>query len=125
MNANKFREELVKIMPGYKWTVSRPPKLIMALGDGSVPYLEATGVQTSGSNRTSTLSVIRNNKDGKITYSVKSSGFGLKSPWLAERTDGTLARALRSLQEHYEQTGRNYSAHARDLQLGRKKDDQP
>ena len=124
MNANKFREELVKIMPGYKWTVSRPPKLIMALGDGSVPYLEATGVQTSGYNRTSTLSVIRNNRDGNITYSVKSSGFGLKS-WMAERTEGTLTRALRALQEHYEHMAQKYSAHAHDLQLGRKKEDQP
>lgn len=121
MNANKFREELVKIMPGYKWTVHRHSKPL----DDSASYLKATGVQTSGFNRTSTLYVIRNNKEGNITYNVKSSGFGPNAPWLAERTEGTLARALRALQEHYEHMARKYSAHAHDLQLGRKKDDQP
>lgn len=34
--------------------------------------------------------------------------------------DRTLARALRSLQEHYESNARRYSSHASDLQRGRK-----
>ena len=51
MNKSKFRTELKKIMPGYKWTVhkSSDPEY----------FLDATGIMTSGFNRTSTLQVIK------------------------------------------------------------------
>ncbi len=45
-----FRKELLAIMPGYKWTVHKTI---------SGQKLEATGIQTSGFNRLSTLSVTR------------------------------------------------------------------
>lgn len=55
MNSKEFRAELEKIMPGYMWTVHRPSKHLRF-----PPYvLVATGIQSSGSNRLSTLEVTR------------------------------------------------------------------
>ncbi len=115
MNSNGFRKELVKIMPGYKWTVHRPSVTPFS------KLLSATGIQSSGFNRLSTLSVVRREKDGEVYYDVKSAGFGLRAPWLSEFTDGTLARALRELQNHYEGLAMNYSGHASDLKFARTK----
>lgn len=113
MNSAEFRKELVKIMPGYEWTVHKP-----LFKDAT--YLAATGIQTSGFNRLSTLEVVRRDKNSVVEYEVKSSGFGKRSPWLSTSKDGTLARALRSLQNHYENVGRNYLGHSHDLERGRK-----
>lgn len=110
MNANEFRKELVKIMPGYDWTVHKTKV------DG---YLEATGTQSSGFNRLSTLSVERRERDGKARYTAKSAGFGLRARWLHTNEDGTLARALRGLQDHYEATANTYRSHAEYLKAGR------
>lgn len=110
MNAKDFRRELIKAMPGYAWTVRR---------SSGGHRLEATGSQSSGSNRTSTLNVIRTDRDGKVTYMVRSSGYGLSAPWLAQAEDGTLLRALRNLQDHYECQANDYRAHADALALGR------
>ena len=109
MNANEFRKELVKIMPGYKWTIHTK-----ASG-----YLSATGTQSSGFNRLSTLSVSRREQDGKIRYEAKSAGFGLRARWLHTNEDGTLARALRGLQDHYEAMANTYCSHAEYLKAGR------
>ena len=113
MNPKKFRKELKKIMPGYKWTVHR------TLTDAN--YLEATGIQSAGFNRTSTLYVRKSERNSIVKYEVKSSGFGRNAPWLGENYDATLARALRGLQEHYEIMGREHLRHANDLQKGRGK----
>lgn len=110
MNANEFRKELIKIMPGYDWTVHRTK---------DAGYLEASGIQSSGFNRLSTLSVVRREQDGKARYEVKSSGFGLSARWLHGNEDGTLARALRGLQDHYEATSNTYRVHAEALKIGR------
>ncbi|PSS62492.1 hypothetical protein C6558_21070 [Ensifer sp. NM-2] len=111
MNANEFRAELLKIMPGYSWTVHKTPK--------GMTYLKATGIQSSGSNRLSTLSVIRRERDGQVSYEAKSAGYGLRAKWLHTTTDGTLARALRGLQDHYEYTANTYRSHASALKIGR------
>ena len=66
VNVNDFRKELVKIMPGYDWTVHRTK---------TSGYLEATGTRSSGFNRLSTLSVSRREQDGKAKYTAKSAGF--------------------------------------------------
>lgn len=116
MNSNKFRKELKKIMPRYAWTVHRDS---IYLATSIKKYISATGIQTAGFNRLSTLHVIRRETDSGVEYEVKSSGFGKRSPWLSTNTDTTLARALRGLQEDYELTAANYAAHARDLQNGR------
>ena len=112
-NSTKFREELVKIMPGYSWTVHR--SIV------SDRYLSATGIQSSGFNRISTLQVTRLERDDEsIYYKAKSSGFGKRAPWFGEFEDATLARALRGLQNHYEIMAATYSNHAGALQHARK-----
>ena len=109
----EFRKELVKIMPGYAWTVhqSRNPEA----------YLTATGIMSSGFNRLSTLYIVRRNDGKGVEYEVRSSGFGKNAPWLSTASDGTLARALRTLQTHYESNASIYRGHAGALQNGRKK----
>lgn len=111
MNSNEFRKELVKLMPGYVWTIHQTK------ADG---YLSATGTQSSGFNRLSTLSVSRREREGKIVYEAKSAGYGLRAKWLHTNVDGTLARALRGLQNHYEAMANSYRAHAEYLKEGRR-----
>lgn len=121
MNSNDFRAELVKIMPGYSWTVHKQPKRYEVEGLAPQPLI-ATGIQSSGSNRLSTLEVTRCERDGRVTYTAKSSGYGVWAHWLHENTDKTLARALRGLQRHYEHTADTYRSHAVMLQSGRQVD---
>lgn len=111
MKQDDFRKELVKVMPGYKWTVHR--------GRPFEGTIIATGIQTSGSNRLSTLRVERREREGVAQYEAKSAGFGLRAPWLHKAAGKTLANALRSLQEHYEREARKFLSHASDLQAGR------
>lgn len=115
-NSSVFRKELVKIMPGYKWTVHQ--------ASSPEEYIEATGIKSAGFNRTSTLSVTRKGHSRfgqqEAEYTVRSAGFGLKARWLSEKTDGTLARALRELQSYYEYTAQEYSSGARALEAARK-----
>ena len=99
-------------MPGYKWTVHR--------SDYPEEYISATGIQTSGFNRLSTLHVTKRKNDLEISYEVKSAGFGKNTPCLSAFTDGTLARALRGLQNYYENMASKYSIHANDLEFARK-----
>ena len=114
MNTDEFRKELVKIMPGYNWTVhqSRIPG-----------YLSATGTQSSGFNRLSTLSVVRREQDGTVRYEAKSAGFGLRAKWLHSAEDRSMARALRGLQDYYEHMANTYRAHAEHLKVGRRRTD--
>jgi len=115
MDPTAFRDELVKIMPGYEWTIHRN-----LFKDST--YFRATGIQSSGFNRLSTLQVVKRKriKDSEIEYEVKSSGFGKKTPWLSEATRSTLAQALRALQDHYEHMAATYRGHATALKDGRK-----
>lgn len=110
MKANEFRNELTKIMPGYKWTVHKT--------DGA-DFLQATGIQSSGFNRMSTLEVTRREKNGDVYYTARSSGFGRRAPWLHQSVGRTLARALRRLQDYYESNEATYRVHAAALQSGR------
>lgn len=111
MSANDLRKDLVKLMPGYDWTVHR-------VRPGAVVIL-ATGTKSSGFNRLSTLSVSRTEKDGVVTYEAKSAGFGTKATWIHTHEDRTLARALRGLQSHYEAMAITYRGLASALQNGR------
>lgn len=117
MNTAEFRKELTKIMPGYQWTVHREDKRWPSVSD--LVLLQATGIQSSGFNRLSTLCVIRREKDGKVEYEAMSAGSGTKSPWMHHHKDGTLARALRGLQQHYETTANTHRSLAAALQKGR------
>ncbi len=120
MNSKEFRKELLKLMPGYKWTVHRTEPYLQEIKDG-VQRLTATGIQTAGYNRLSTLRVHRRESDNGVKYEVKSSGFGKNAPWLSNYSDKTLARALRGLQDIYNRKAADYSAHAWALERGRKK----
>ena len=123
MNSKEFREELEKIMPGYSWTVhqDRAGKWLREKFPDTPVLMTATGIQSSGSNRLSTLEVVRRENDVCVKYTVKSSGYGRRAPWLYEHEDGTLARALRGLQDHYEQQAATYRSHAQALVTGRGK----
>lgn len=107
-----FRQEISKIMPGYKWTVHKP----LFEGDS---VLVATGIQVSGLNRLSTLRVTKREEDGAALYEVKSSGNGARAPWLYTTKGATLAQALRHLQDHYESMAQRFQSHAEYLQKGR------
>lgn len=109
--SDDFRAELVKIMPGYSWTVHRA-------GKGAVK-LSATGIQSSGFNRLSTLCVERSIVGDAPWYSAKSAGFGTRARFMHENGDRTLARALRGLQDHYERTSNEYHSLAARLMAGR------
>ena len=111
MTAAEFRKALTKIMPGYKWTVHK------SRVEG---VLSATGVQSSGFNRLSTLSITRREGPAGAWFEARSAGFGLNSPWLYTNADVTLAKALRGLQSHYERMANTYRSHAAALELARK-----
>lgn len=110
-DANTFREQLTKLMPGYSWTVHKASKFNAKL--------VATGTQSSGFNRLSTLEVTWARLDKGNWYTARSAGFGKRAPWLLDNGDTTLARALRGLQDRYRQTAATYAGHERALQNGR------
>ena len=121
MSSKEFRAELVKIMPGYSWTVhqDRTGKWLREQFPATPLVLTATGTKSSGSNRLSTLEVSRREDNGQVTYTAKSSGYGTRARWLHEHKAGTLARALRGLQDHYEAMASTYATHAADLKHAR------
>ncbi len=114
MTSKEFRDEIQKVMPGYKWTVHKES-----------PYtgLRATGIQSSGFNRLSTLEVQREEEHGAAWYIVRSSGYGAKSPWVGVKGNVTLRSALRDLQKHYIHEALKYNSLERALQNGREKKD--
>ena len=113
LDRNTFREKLMAIMPGYEWTVHR------ALSK-SQKSLIATGIQSSGFNRLSTVEVSCSQEDpDRPWFTVKSAGYGRRALWLHKNGDITLARAFRGLQDYYLQQASVYEAHAQSLAKGR------
>lgn len=110
ITTGKFRQELKKKMPGYKWTIHRQ------IADF---FIDATGVQTSGKNRISTLEVTVKERNGDIEYCSKSYGYGLNSEWLGSCNGNTLSKSLRKLQDNYETLRDSYASHADALRNGR------
>jgi hypothetical protein len=108
---NDFRAKLIKLMPGYDWTVHKAAK--------GATKLVATGIQSSGFNRLSTLEVTWTARENGDWFTARSAGFGKRAPWLLDNGDTTLARALRGLQDRYRQTAATYAGHERALQNGR------
>lgn len=104
-----FRAELVKIMPGYKWTChkSSNPRII-----------RATGIMSSGFNRLSTLEIIRENEGA--WYRAALAGHGTKAQFGPSFGGKTLARALRDLQDHYERSANTFRSLAARLDEGRR-----
>lgn len=115
--AGEFRAELMKIMPGYQWQVHRVTK-----GD---QWLLATGIQSSGFNRLSTLKVGRKVERDRPWYTARSAGFGTRAKFGLEVGDTTLARALRDLQDHYERQANSYRVLASTLKNAREKAREP
>jgi hypothetical protein len=109
--ADVFRAELTKILPGYSWTVHRAAK--------DATRLSATGIQSNGFNRLSTLIVNRSTKYGSPWYEAKSAGYGTRAPFRGEVGDTTLARALRCLQDLYEAKSNTFGSLARTLKNAR------
>lgn len=95
----EFRKELVKLMPGFKWTIHRSI---------SGKILNASGIQSSGFNRIATIKVSWW-KDGKW-YEVAGSGYGPHSAEMGRSSGSSLAQALRGLQDHYRNMAGKYSA---------------
>jgi hypothetical protein len=117
MNSIEFRKELVKLMPGYTWTVHQ--------STDPDRYISATGIQSSGFNRLSTLQIERRDRISGVEYEAKSSGYGKHCPWLSSATGATLAQALRHLQDFYEERARTYQSGAFDLKNARKVKKEP
>lgn len=109
--ATKFRAKLSQLLPGYSWTVHKAAK--------GATKLVATGTQSSGFNRLSTLEVTWSARDDGDWYDARSAGYGLRAPWLCKNGDVTLARCIRGLQDQYRNTAATYAAHERALQIGR------
>jgi hypothetical protein len=112
MDATYFRKAIVKIMPGYSWTVHRAPK--------GATKIVATGTQSSGLNRLSTLEVTYAPDDKGDWFKARSAGYGRRAPWLYEDGDATLARTLRGLQDYYRHMEGVYRGHACALEAGRR-----
>lgn len=110
-DSKKFRAMLVKIMPGYDWTIHRASK--------GATSLVATGTQSSGFNRLSTLEVMWKVEQTGGWFVARSSGYGLRSRWLAQNGDVTLAKALRGLQEIYAHKAHTYRQHELALKNAR------
>jgi len=113
MQANNFRKELKKILPGLKWTVH--------FNQSTEKFLIATGILSKGLNRMFTLSVTRRERQDSVEYEVKRSGLGIRAIGLAKNTDSTLERAVRGLQYYYENMAIEYSTHEDMLNSARKK----
>lgn len=111
VSSAEFRAKLTKLMPGYDWTVHKAGK--------EDTKLTATGTQSSGFNRLSTLEVTWAARENGDWFTARSAGFGRRAPWLLDSADVTLARCLRGLQDRYTATANTYAAHARALQKGR------
>jgi len=108
-----FREELMKVMPGMKWTIHRN----RYDDDQSI---EATAFKSSGSNRLFTLSVTRHpQEDGTVVYRARSSARGTWAKWLHTSEGKTAAQALRNLQTHYEREEAEYHRHVAYLAKAR------
>ncbi len=89
------RASLKNLLPGYKWTVHKP----------SVD-LTATGIQSSGFNRCSTLEVVA--RAGTPWFEARIAGFGKRAKWLHVGCGCTLAKAIRGLQDGLQNEGQIY-----------------
>ena len=122
MNTKEFRAEVTKIMPGYKWTVEKPDRIYGESSTASgFALMKATGIQSAGFNRMSTLHVERRDEAGKIEYEVNIADNGTRGPWVETAKGHTLARALRYVQDQCTAMEGLYRSCVFGLQVGRGK----
>ncbi len=122
LNRNDFRAELKKVLPGYKWIVHQA--YLDATKDPPVRVaIRATGTFSKGMNRMSTVKVkkYRRKEDGRISYSIKSAGFGVYAQFHTAWECSTLKQAVQYLQEYYKQRKQLYAGLEWDIENGRKK----
>lgn len=107
-----FRDEVRKLLPGYRWVIRRRSSLAV--------HLEAVGAMSSGSNRLSTLTITRlDATDGPIYSAASSRGrVNARDEFRATRYR-TLPQAVRALQSHYEYMAQHYAALADHIATGR------
>jgi len=108
-----FRKELMKVMPGLKWTVHKNPYK-------DCEFIQASAFHSSGSNRLFTIAVTRRQKkNGIVVYEAMSSGYGTRAKWLHTSQGLTAARALRNLQTHYQREAAQYRSQTAYLEEAR------
>jgi hypothetical protein len=111
MTAPEFRKALLKIMPGFRWTVhkSENPRV-----------LRATGIMSSGSNRLATLQVIREDSEHiGVTFIARMAGNGTRAIFGPAFRNSTIASALWDLQNHHDRSAATHRVMVSRLQKGR------
>lgn len=107
-NNKELREKLTSLLPGYKWTVHKSEP-----GD----WQEATGIQSAGFNRLSTIGVTV--KESGQWYEMKVAGHGTHAKWSAAGCGKTLAKAARMMQEALEWKANFYAGLASMVRAAR------
>ena len=106
--AADFRNELKKLLPGYNWTVHK----------GTSSEFQASGIQSAGFNRLSTIEV--NRFKTTAWYKTFGYGYGTRVNSLGTSSGATLAQAIRSLQEGLENMGSKLLGLAGSIEAARK-----
>lgn len=126
-----FRAELLKRMPGYKWTIARRASSLIwnpatrkhetcTQAESDAQHMVATGIMTAGLNRLSTLRVERWGGEAVRVDAALWQGTPGRVPLVrkAERLD-SVASALRRLQDVCESQASWYSGAAGTLRGAR------
>lgn len=118
MNANEFRQELVQVMPGYRWTVHEATPAGIKRATGTTVVVSSNGIVLF----TPTLEVERRENYAASVRPLYSVRFALRAdaPFLSEFRAATFTEALQGLQDQYQKTADTYQAHAQALASGRR-----
>lgn len=108
-----FRAELKKLLPGYKWTVTKSTY-------NSTKF--ATGTLSAGFNRLSTLDALRgvSTINGCAWYEIDARGYGTRSEKTARGVGNSLAQAVRMMQDELWTKARKYQALHDQVEQARK-----
>jgi len=108
-----FREELQKIMPGFKWTIKKH-----GYTDDD-RYMEAFARLSQGFNRMCTIKATRTTGNAGTYYEVTIWGHGTHGERLASMNGLSLAQAFRRVQDVCLNYSGTYAAAASYLKSGR------
>lgn len=117
MSRDGLREELAKVMPGYRWVIRRRPPFVPEKS------IAAEGTLSSGFNRLSTIRVQcdRLSDDfGRFWVTARLwDGIPGKRDLMAESAGLSVAQALRSLQESVRRDGQRRMGQAATMERAR------